>query len=160
MSAIIDSGLHSPLYSWFFFLNECSSCFSSLSKRSVAVQAHYKRQKHEGRPEKFLRHRCCTPMDMPTKKILFFVMPHESGALQATKAWRKAWEVSTSSIALHQWTCPPRRYFFRDASWVRCITSDKSMKEGLRSFYVIDCRTPMGHAHQEVTFFRDASWVR
>ena len=57
-SAIIVSGLRPPLYSWFFFLNEanhCSSCFSSLiSKSYLAVQPYYKRQKHEGNPEKFL----------------------------------------------------------------------------------------------------------
>ena len=60
-SAIIVSGLRPPLYSWFFFLNEanhCSSCFSSLiSKSYLAVQPYYKRQKHEGNPEKFLRRR-------------------------------------------------------------------------------------------------------
>ena len=45
---------------FFFFLNEvnhCSSCFSSLSRSYVAVQPYYRRQKHEGRPKKFLRRR-------------------------------------------------------------------------------------------------------
>ena len=50
------------------------------------------------------------------------VLPDFAIETQEPNTWRKPWEVSTLSIAVHQWPRPPRRpgiHFFRYASWIR-----------------------------------------